>query len=290
LLLLAKLAGVCTVYAATVDHGLRAESAQEARFCAQLCQQLRVPHRILNVDVASGNLQSQARAARYRALGEVMGEIGADQVLTAHHADDQVETLVMRLNRASGLGGLAGIQRLGPMPEGCGMVFRPLLLWRKTELEQIVRDAGIQPMRDPSNEDDRFDRARVRKALSDADWMDASKLAQSVSHLQDADAALDEWARREWAEHVSIGESDITYRPHLSDPTELMARVVELALVRLTGRSNRSGAMQLIAALKGGQTSNVGGVLAQSCDHEVSADAARRLEWVLRREPPRSRS
>lgn len=288
LLLLAKFADIGTVYAATVDHGLRAESAAEARFCGELCAQLGVPHRILTVKVANGNIQSQARAARYRVLSEMMDDIGARVLMTAHHADDQAETLVMRLNRASGVSGLAGIQRLGPMPERGGTVFRPLLLWRKSELEQIVAEAGFDPVRDPSNTDDRFDRARLRKALSDADWLDVGKLAQSVLHLQGADAALDEWARREWAAHVSASDEEIVYRPLRSDPSELTARIVVMAMERLTGQSSRSGAMRLVSALGAGQTSNVGGVVAQVRGQNARTDGGDRNEWLFRREPPRN--
>lgn len=288
LLLLAKLAGIGAVHAATVDHGLRAASAEEARFCAEICARLDVPHHILTVAIDPGNIQSQARAARYRALGDWMEEIGAKVLMTAHHADDQAETLLMRLNRASGVSGLAGIQRVGPMPKSGGTVFRPLLQWRKAELEQIVTDAGIEAVRDPTNEDDRFDRARMRKALGDADWLDPLRLARSVSHLQDADAALEEWAQREWTLHVSESEGKIVYRSLNSDPSELTARVIAMAMERLIGQSSRSGAMQLVSALKAGQTSNVGGVIARSGDHGSASCPEKRQEWELRREPPRN--
>src|SRR3569833_2120210 len=112
LLLLAKAAIPERVEAATVDHGLRPESAREAAMVAELCAAYGIPHRILTVKVARGNLQDKARAARYAALGNWMAERGLSALATAHNADDQAETLLMRLNRGFGEDGHAGVRAL----------------------------------------------------------------------------------------------------------------------------------------------------------------------------------
>ena len=187
LLLLDHAARPGSVEAATVDHGLRPESAAEAQWVAQLCQELGVRHETLRVAVEAGNLQSKAREARYDALDDWMGRSGLIVVATAHHADDQAETLLMRLNRGSGLPGLTGVRPSGAVPGGKGRLLRPLLGWRKTELEALVRAAGIEPIADPSNRDSRFDRVRIRQALAGADWLDPLGLARSAALLGEAD-------------------------------------------------------------------------------------------------------
>ncbi len=99
------------VAAATLDHGLRAESAAEAAMVARWCAQRRVPHATLAPETAvSGNIQDWARRQRYAQLEAWRAGAGLDWILTAHHADDQLETLLMRLNRGSGVGGLAGVR------------------------------------------------------------------------------------------------------------------------------------------------------------------------------------
>ena len=157
LLLLAHAAYPGRVHAATVDHGLRAESAAEAAFVARLCGELGVPHVTLAANMTDKvNVQAAARARRYALLGRWAGEVKAGCLLTAHHLDDQAETLVMRLLRGSGLAGLSGVRAVNPP------LVRPLLGWRRDELAAVVRAAGVEPVADPSNQDERFDRARLR--------------------------------------------------------------------------------------------------------------------------------
>src|SRR5436190_1867521 len=140
LLLLANAAFPGLIHAATVDHGLRAESADEAETVAAICARMGVPHAILSAGmVATSNVQAAARARRYDLLAWWAEENGLACILTAHHLDDQAETLLMRLLRGSGLAGLAGIRARQDRPVP---VLRPLLGWRRAELEVIVLAAG----------------------------------------------------------------------------------------------------------------------------------------------------
>lgn len=193
LLLLAAAARPGCIEAATVDHGLRRESRMEADFVHSICARLGVPHATLTVTVGPGSsLQAQARSARYHALGDWAIEQNLDAVATAHHVDDQAETLLMRLARGAGLGGLVGVRQTRPLEKGIHIV-RPLLDWRREELAAIVAAAGITPVDDPANRDPRHDRSRFRGMLAEADWADAERLASSARWLADAEEAL-EWA------------------------------------------------------------------------------------------------
>ena len=263
LLVLAAAALPGRVSAATVDHGLRAESAAEAAHVAAICQDLDVPHETLAVAVEPGNVQSAARAARYAALGQwaVRHELAA--LATAHHADDQAETLLLRLNRASGVAGLAGVRARGTVPGTRLPLLRPLLGWRRAELADIVAAAGLDPVDDPSNRDDRFDRARLRKALAQADWLDVPALAQSAAHLADADSALEWAAAREWAEQVERGAMGITYRPQA--PRAVALRVLARIVTELDGEAPRGSAVaRLFDTLLARQPASIGGLVARA--------------------------
>ncbi|MFA7602001.1 MAG: tRNA lysidine(34) synthetase TilS [Novosphingobium sp.] len=263
LLLLAAAALPGSIEAATVDHGLRTESAAEAAMVARICADLGVPHIILNVTVAPGNVQSEARSARYAALAEWVAERGLAALATAHHADDQAETLLLRLNRASGVAGLAGARARGTVPGTDLPLLRPLLGWRKAELAALVEAAGIAAAQDPSNADDRFDRARLRKALAGAGWLDIPAVAASAAHLADADAALDWAARREWAECVSAEGLGVTYRPQA--PRAIALRVLALIVTRLDGEAPRGGAVaRLFDELVAGRTASIGNLVARA--------------------------
>jgi tRNA(Ile)-lysidine synthase len=273
LLLLAHAALPGRIEAATVDHGLRAGSAAEAAAVAALCAGIGVPHAVLNVEVAPGNVQSQAREARYAALGGWLSERGLAALASGHHADDQAETLLARLNRASGVAGLAGVRARGQVPGAQFPLLRPLLGWRRAELAEVVTAAGVTAAQDPSNSDDRFDRVRLRKALSEADWIDVPALAGSAAHLADADAALDWAARREWAECVSREGLGLTYRPRA--PRAIALRVLARIVREMGGEEVRGSALaRLFDALLARQTASISNLVARSTHAGWSFTAA----------------
>lgn len=266
LLLLATAARPGDIEAATVDHGLRSEAAAEAAAVARVCETLQVPHMILNARWSSSPasaIQERARRERYRLLGYWAEERGLDALSTAHHAEDQVETMVMRLNRGSGVRGLAGMRGKSVTPGNHVRLLRPLLGWRKAELLRICADAGISPSVDPSNFDDRFERVRIRRALADADWLDPAAVARSAAHLADADTAIDWAARLEWDRNVHERHDDIQYRPG-GAPAEIVRRLVARALRKLAteGEEEIRGSEldRLLRSLACGEVSTLRGV------------------------------
>jgi tRNA(Ile)-lysidine synthase len=262
LLLLAHAALPGRIAAATVDHQLRREAAAEAAMVAETCATLGVPHATLPVTLAAGNLQSQARNARYAALAAWLERENLSALATAHHADDQAETLLARLNRGSGAAGLAGIRARAQIPGSQHPLIRPLLEWRRAELAEIVAQAGLTPAQDPSNTDPRFDRARIRAHLARASWLDIPALAQSATHLADADAALAWSANREWAEAVTREPLGLTYRPQA--PRAIALRVVTRIVTELDGEEPRGSAVaRLFDTLLARQPASIGNLVAR---------------------------
>ncbi|MEA3033960.1 MAG: tRNA(Ile)-lysidine synthase [Sphingomonadales bacterium] len=233
LLLLSKTAAPGRVRAATVDHGLRPESEREAAFVAGLCAERGIPHATLPVGVSrSGKgLQAAAREARYAALGGWMRRDGIGTLLTAHHADDQAETLLMRLNRGAGLGGLAGIRAAAHFPQGGegALLCRPLLGWRRDELSRLVSECGLTPVDDPANADEAYDRVRIRRRLAQAPWLDSAALARSAAALAEAEEALETVAARLFAERARRDGEALHLDPQ-GLPRELLRRLVLRAL------------------------------------------------------------
>lgn len=220
------------VEAATVDHGLRAEAAGEAALVASVCEDLSIPHAALRVDVEQrASIQAAAREARYGALRHWALERGLAAVATAHHADDQAETLLMRMGRGAGLSGLTGIRASRDI--GGVLLIRPLLGWRRAELAEIA--AGTPFIIDPSNSDPRHDRTHAREALALlGDRIDPIRLAATAAHLADADAALD-WvadeAMRGRVEHSDDGRMSADLE---GLPREVRRRI----LARLIGQAD----------------------------------------------------
>ena len=163
----------------------------------------------------------------------------------------------MRLNRASGVAGLAGTRARARVPGSERLLLRPVLGWRRAELAQVVGDAGIAAALDPSNHDDRFDRVRLRKALAGVDWLDIDALAQSAGHLAEADAALDWMAALEWRSCVKPEPMGLKYRPQA--PRVVVLRVIARIVTELDGNAPRGSVVaRLVETLGQGKPASIG--------------------------------
>ena len=179
--------------AVTIDHGLRAESAREAREVKRLASGLALPHRTMRWTGAKPQtgLPAAARAARYRLLVQAARAHGASHILTAHPRDDQAETLLMRLVRGSGIVGLAAMARQSER-EGVGLA-RPFLDIAKSQLVATLKKAKIGFVEDPTNRDQHFTRPRLRAIMPvlAAEGGDTRNLARLASRLARANAAVE---------------------------------------------------------------------------------------------------
>ncbi len=248
--------------ALTVDHGLRPESAVEAANVAKLCAGIGVEHTTLTapgLKGVRGNVQAKARAARYAAMEAECERTGVKLLMTAHHADDQAETLLMRLARGSGLSGLGGVRSSRPV--GALRILRPLLGWRKSELAAIVSRAGLVPVDDPSNRSAAYDRTAARSLLTAAPWLDPVRVAASASHLADAEAALEWTVEQAWR-----GRAEWEDKAVLLDveglPRELVRRLVVRAVAALNPAASPDGPSvdRLIESAHRRRESTLGGI------------------------------
>lgn len=151
----------------TIDHGLRAAAADEAAMVAAECAALGHPHRILHWHWdGQGNLQDAARQARRDLIGAWRGDLS--HVLFAHTADDQAETVLLRLMRGSGVEGLAGMAPARAVHDATGSwwILRPLLAERRADLRNYAETLKLPFVDDPSNDDPRYDRVRMRQAIA----------------------------------------------------------------------------------------------------------------------------
>ena len=167
-------AGCCgagQLHVAHLNHSLRgAEADEDAAWLAKLCEQLGVPFITAKADVAllaaeqGDGWEAAARTARYDFLRQTAERLGARFVATAHTADDQVETILQRIVRGTGLAGLSGIPRSRPLSNSVSLV-RPMLTLRRSDVIEYLKELGQGFRVDASNQDSRFTRNRLRHEL-----------------------------------------------------------------------------------------------------------------------------
>ncbi|UFN47455.1 tRNA lysidine(34) synthetase TilS [Roseomonas sp. OT10] len=183
--------------ALVADHGLRPGSDAEAAGVAAMLRARGMPVLSLALGLPGGGaLHERAREARLAALADAAGRLGAPWLLLGHHRADQAETLLFRLLRGSGEAGLAAMAPA--RPAGPVLLLRPLLGMPPARLETVVAEAGLVPLRDPSNDAPRFARARLRAALADPDGT-----GPGMAALAEAAAAF---ARRRGREEAAVAE------------------------------------------------------------------------------------
>lgn len=216
----------------TVDHGLRPEAAGEAREVEAWAKALGLPHHTLhwspNPKPASA-IQAKAREARYRLMTAWCRANGAGMLLTAHTLDDQAETVLMRLNRTFSPESLAGIAAQGHW-EGFPL-FRPLLTAKRAALRQYLSAIGQGWIDDPSNDDPRFERVRIRQSLASlgADGVTPERLAALAEAAARTAALLERTAARwlsMWLQEEEAGICHVPTAPFLGLPLALKERLL----------------------------------------------------------------
>jgi len=215
-----------------VDHGLRgAESLEDARFCAELTAALDLPFTCvrLRLDPSSPDLERRAREARYSALASQARRDGISVLVTGHHSDDALETLMIRWLRGTDLCGLAGLTRRTPVGTGLGggtddppiEIVRPLLDLRRAEIRRLLTLAGLSWREDSSNEGLAPTRNRIRNL-----WFpELARIcgADSMENLRAFHAAV-----RSFEDQLARHTAHLTWRPPLLAPAQRSRRDAHL--------------------------------------------------------------
>jgi tRNA(Ile)-lysidine synthase len=248
------------VTALTVDHRLRPDSAAEAAQVAAWLGARGIAHRILVRDgpPPAGDVQAAARSARYRLLEGWCERAQIVHLLTAHHREDQAETLLLRLARGSGLDGLAGISAV--TEHAACRVLRPLLPVARARLAATLAARGQAWLDDPSNRDPTYARARLRRsaALLAGEGLTPERLADTAARLGRARAALESevavlLARAVWLSPAGLAWLDAAGLVAAADETALRALAAVLACIAGAPYPPRlDGVERLLAEIRGG--------------------------------------
>ena len=182
----------------TVDHGLRAESADEAVKVGEWIKRWpQVTHRILQWegDKPGSRVLEEARGARYALMADAMIGAGAKYLFIAHHRDDQAETFLTRLAKGSGLDGLAAMRSVQPLQSGITLL-RPLLDVSKDDLVRICKESTIPHVDDPTNKNQNYLRPRLRAAqeILEEEGLSSKRLGVTAKRLARASSALADFA------------------------------------------------------------------------------------------------
>jgi tRNA(Ile)-lysidine synthase len=234
-----------------VNHQLHPQAAVWADYCQQLCDSPNIALDIITVEVSNaGGPEASARQARYDAIAVIM-EPG-DVLLSAHHLDDQSETLLLNLMRGSGLRGLAGMPLLRPFAGG--WLMRPLLACSRQQLLDYARKRGLEWIDDPSNLDESLDRNFVRHSvipLLKQRWPAVSdNLAASAGLLQESDELLGMQIEEELA--VCMNAHSCLLIPNLLEHDEKMQAMLVRKWCELRGFASlpRARLYELLKQLK----------------------------------------
>ncbi len=271
----------------TVDHGLRADSAYEARQVGEWAAQAGLAHVILRWNSAKPQtgIQAKARAARYALMSEWCRHNDAPVLLTAHTLDDQAETVLMRLARTTSLDSLAGIYRVGRWNDT--ELFRPLLGEKRDDLRAYLSSVELGWIEDPSNDDERFERVRIRKAMPALRELGitAEGLAQLARRVNEAVQGLwgatDDWVKLH-VQEFGTGHCVVPLEAFADQTEELKPRILGWLIGRFgSGKMPEPGELQLLAAWVdvGGSRRTLGGaIIARRKDHLLIGREPRRID------------
>jgi len=273
----------------SVDHRLRPEARAEVAMVLKTAKALGLAATglVWSGDKPATGVQEAARIARYRLIGDAMAADTVPVLLTAHHRDDQAETVLMRLAHGSGIEGLKGMAPAS-IVEGIA-VHRLLLGCDPAHLKSLVEAAGLTPASDPSNDDAHYERVRWRKALPGLAelGLDADTIVQFAQRMAEADLAIGQMADARFADLVTLdgfGSARIEHGAFRALTPAVAVRVLGRVL-NIVGGRQKPRALGIVERL---QQSLFGGEMAKAVTALGCVVRTQKADIVIAREPGRS--
>ena len=195
------------IYILIVNHNLRKESFKEAIKVKKILKKRKISSTILNWKgpIPKSNIQKNARDIRYSLISNYCFKKNIKFLITAHHQDDQIENFFIRLFRGSGLSGLSSMSRNTKYDNNLKII-RPFLSFKKSDLKYVTLNFFKNYIKDPSNQDEKFLRVRVRKYRKEMvkEGLDTEKIIKTVNNLDSANQAINFYKKKALHKHVSF--------------------------------------------------------------------------------------
>jgi len=215
---------------AMVDHGIRRNSGKEALQVKRLLHKHGINLEILkNKKKITNNIQRKARDVRYQLLESFCKKKKAKSLLVAHHQDDQIETFLIRLSRGSGVEGLSSMQEMTVLKSGISLI-RPLLEFKKTQLNSIAKKSFGKIFKDPSNKNKKFLRTNIRTLKRNliSKGIDLEKIIRSIKNIASTKEAMDFYVAKSMKKFVKFEKKStiLNLKQFSKEPQEIKFRII----------------------------------------------------------------
>lgn len=221
------------LHAITVDHGLRPESAAEAKMVSKILKPLGITHKILKWEGAKPRtkIQEVARDARYQLMSDYCLQKRIPYLCIAHHGQDQMETILFRMAKGTGLDGMAGMRSVNILDNGLTLL-RPLLPVSHQDLLETLKSREIDWIEDPSNENNRYARVRIRNVIDtlENEGLNPGRISSLSSRVTLSIELIDYLIEREYKSLISYKDTqriEINYTSLLSLPIDGKTRILK---------------------------------------------------------------
>ena len=237
----------------TVNHNLRKAAEDECGFVQKIAKNYGFKHKVLiwEHEHVETSIQEKARKARYQLMLDYVREENIDTILTAHTSDDNIETFIMRLAKGSGLDGLKSINEI--RHEDGIQIERPILSLSRSITTEILRSMGNEWVDDPTNDDESFERVKIRNNISSLSSFNISsgnltKTIQRLARAHESISFFTDLLSQELVELNELGYADVNFDKLRNYPKEIILRVFAKALTDINGGTVSLSSLEAVFA------------------------------------------